>query len=192
LENINSKKDFGDFTVEQLRMLMRLAKESVEAAVNGKYLEHVPPDDLKLVQAGAAFVTLKKNGDLRGCIGHVLARIPLYKCVSEMARAAAVNDSRFSPVSPVDLKDLSYEISILTKPLPVKPEDVRVGIDGLIITRAPYTGLLLPQVPVEWGWDREQFLTQTCRKAGLSGDCWKSEDARIEAFQAIVFGEDDL
>ncbi len=190
--NLKVPKDFGVFTIKQLNILMTIAKESVEAAVNDRFLEHVPPDDATLLEPGAAFVTLKKHGNLRGCIGHVLARIPLYMCISEMARSAAVHDSRFAPVSLSELVDIAYEISILTKPEPIDPDDIKVGRDGLIISQGVYSGLLLPQVPVEWGWNREQFLIQTCRKAGLSGSAWQDSDVKLEAFRAIVFDENDI
>ncbi|MBN2714744.1 MAG: AmmeMemoRadiSam system protein B [Deltaproteobacteria bacterium] len=184
--------DFGPYTPELRRALMDMAKTSVRAAAMGDNRRLPVPDSEVLRQSGAAFVTLKKNGQLRGCIGHVIARVPLYQCVEEVARAAAIRDTRFAPVTPAELDTLSYEISILTRPEPIAAEDVVVGRDGLIITRGPYSGLLLPQVPVEWRWDREEFLSHTCRKAGLPMDCWQDDATRIEAFRAIVFGEDEL
>lgn len=186
------EKDFGPYNVELLAELMSHAKGAVKAAVLGNRLEMSLPESLVLKNNGAAFVTLKRNGRLRGCIGHVLARMPLYQCIHEVARAAAISDTRFAPVSPSELDELSYEISILTNPTPISPEDVVVGRDGLIISRQGYSGLLLPQVPIEWGWDKEQFLGHTCQKAGLPLDCWKHEGTVIKAFQAIVFDEDDL
>ena len=186
------KKDFGPYTPALRRELMNLAKDAVRAAASGNPRSASMPDSEILRQSGAAFVTLKKNGQLRGCIGHVIARVPLYECVEEVARAAATRDTRFTPVTPSELDELTYEISILTKPEPIRPEDVVVGRDGLIMSRGMYSGLLLPQVPIEWDWDREQFLSHTCRKAGLPMDCWQDEETKIEAFRAIVFGEDEL
>jgi AmmeMemoRadiSam system protein A len=109
-----------------------------------------------------------------------------------VARSAAIHDHRFSPVTAEELSDLSYEISVLTAPEPIKAEDVVVGRDGLIMSRGGRSGLLLPQVPIEWGWDREEFLRHTCRKAGLPLDCWQDPETKIEAFRAIVWGEEDL
>ena len=185
-------KDFGPYTVELRRELMSLAKAAVAAAAKG---EPAPEPDTKnplLEKDGAAFVTLKKHGDLRGCIGHVIARVPLVECVSDVARAAAIHDHRFSPVTPEELGALRYEISVLTAPEPIAPEDVVVGVHGLIMSRGGRSGLLLPQVPVEWSWGREEFLAHTCRKAGLPLDCWKDPATKIESFRAIVWGEDDL
>lgn len=187
-----SIKDFGPYDLLLRREIMTLAKKSVRAAVMGENPKETTPTSILLKNDGAAFVTLKRNGQLRGCIGHVIARVPLYQCVKEVAMAAATRDSRFSPVSGAELDEISYEISILTSPQTISADDVVVGRDGLIISRGPYSGLLLPQVPVEWEWDREQFLAQTCRKAGLPIDCWKDDETSIQAFRAIVFGEDDL
>lgn len=188
----SSETKYGPYTPELRKELMRLARTSVRAAARGETVRMAKPEAAILAESGAAFVTLKKNGQLRGCIGHVVARIPLYQCVEEVARAAAIRDPRFNPVTPAELDDLSYEISILTRPEPIRAEDVVVGRDGLIISRGGYSGLLLPQVPIEWNWDREEFLSHTCRKAGLPMDCWHDSDTRIEAFRAIVFGEDEL
>ncbi len=184
--------DFGPFGVDHRRALMALAKKAVRAASNGERFEPDEPEAKLLSDKGAAFVTLKKEGQLRGCIGHVIARVPLFECISSVARAAAIHDTRFKPVRPEELDELEYEISVLTSPEPIKPEDVVVGRDGLIMSRGGRSGLLLPQVPIEWNWDREQFLSSTCRKAGLPLDCWKDPDTTIEAFRAIVWGEEDL
>lgn len=186
------RKDFGPFRAEERRYLMNLAKESVRAAVKGQSFSPAKPADEQMMSKGAAFVTLKKEGSLRGCIGHVIARVPLYQCVSDVARAAAIHDTRFSPVTEEELAGLSYEISVLTPPVPIDPHDVIIGKHGLIMTQGSRSGLLLPQVPVEWGWNREEFLAHTCHKAGLPLNCWKEPETRIESFQAIVFGEDDL
>jgi len=187
-----SEKDFGPYGAEERRWLMNLAKQAVAAAAKGERFEAPEPPFPDLAQMGAAFVTLKKRGDLRGCIGHVIARVPLYRCIADVARSAAIHDTRFNPVGEEELGDLSYEISVLTAPEPIKAEDVVVGRDGLIMSRGGRSGLLLPQVPTEWGWDREEFLSHTCRKAGLPLDCWKDPETRIEGFRAIVWGEDDL
>ncbi len=187
-----SEKDFGPFKAAERRYLMELAKRAVTAAAKGESFQPEKPAEDILADQGAAFVTLKKAGRLRGCIGHVIARVPLFKCVADVARSAAIHDTRFSPVRPDEIADLSFEVSVLTAPEPIKAEDVVVGRDGLIMSRGGRSGLLLPQVPIEWGWDREEFLKHTCRKAGLPLDCWQDPDTKIEAFRAIVWGEEDL
>jgi MEMO1 family protein len=185
-------RDFGPFTAQDRRSLMELAKRVVSAAAHGQRYTPETPASKVLTDLGAAFVTLKKGGDLRGCIGHVIARIPLYRCIADVAEAAAIHDSRFDPVAPDELKDLTYEISVLTAPEPITPDKVVVGRDGLIMSRGYNSGLLLPQVPGEWGWGREEFLMHTCRKAGMEPTCWKDPATDIKAFRAIVWGEGDF
>jgi AmmeMemoRadiSam system protein A len=152
----------------------------------------IPPEDGtrgKLAAPGAAFVTLTKNGRLRGCIGYTEASAPLFKVVQECAVAAATEDPRFPPVSPNELPTLRIEISVLTPLVPIRPEEVEVGRHGLMVSQGRMRGLLLPQVPVEWGWDRETFLDQTCVKAGLPPSAWR-HGATLRAFTAEVFAED--
>jgi AmmeMemoRadiSam system protein A len=152
----------------------------------------IPPEEGalgKLAAPGAAFVTLTKNGRLRGCIGYTEAVAPLFKVVQECAVAAATEDPRFPAVSLNELPSLRVEISVLTPLVPIRPEDVEVGRHGLMITQGRMRGLLLPQVPVEWGWDRETFLDQTCVKAGLPPSAWR-HGATLQAFTAEVFGEE--
>jgi len=135
-----------------------------------------------------AFVTLNKKGQLRGCIGHIIGDRPLINTVAEMARAAALQDPRFPPVRPSELPDIEFEISVLT---PIRTiddiEEIKVGRDGIIITRGMNRGLLLPQVATEYGWDRTTFLEHTCVKAGLPRNAWKDEGTVIEMFSAEVF-----
>jgi len=178
------------FSRDEREALMEIAKASVSAAVNGEDYEPTAPASELLRRDGAAFVTLKENGDLRGCIGHIIATMPLFECVAEVARSAATQDYRFNPVTPDELALLTYEISVLTPPEPVEdPSTVQVGRDGLIVSRGRNRGLLLPQVPEEQGWNREQFLDGTCRKAGLPQGCWRDPQTRLERFHAVVWGE---
>ena len=135
-----------------------------------------------------AFTTLHLRGHLRGCIGYVFATQSLYRTVAETARAAAFDDPRFHPVTAEEAPELKIEISVLSPLRPIKPEEVVVGKHGLVVTQGNRRGLLLPQVPVEWNWDRETFLSQTCLKAGLAPDAWL-HDAEVQAFTAEVFGE---
>lgn len=175
-------------TEQQRKTLLRIARGAVEAAVNTKpYRAEV--DDPALEKPGAAFVTLKKQGELRGCIGTIEAHEPLYLNVARMGRASALEDYRFPPVRPAELPDLTIEISIMSKPKRVTDvNEIEVGVHGLIIEQGAHRGLLLPQVPAEWGWSREEFLDHTCRKAGLPTGEWRS-GAAIYSFQAEVFGE---
>jgi len=132
---------------------------------------------------------LKVNGQLRGCIGYPLPYKALYETVIEMAVSAASKDYRFQPISIEELTDVKIEISVLTLPKPVKDiSEIEIGKHGIIISRGSNKGLLLPQVPVEWGWDLETFLRQGCLKAGLEDNGWK-KGANIEVFAAQVFSE---
>ena len=138
-----------------------------------------------------AFVTLEKGGALRGCIGHVRAYKPLEQTVSEMAVQAALHDPRFPPVTADELDGLTVEISVMS-PLTVveNVSEIEVGTHGLIIQDGGRSGLLLPQVATDYGWDRETFLEHTCMKAGLPPDSWKQEGVTILKFTAEVFGEE--
>ena len=178
-------------TDNEKNFLLRLARQSLEAAVRPEAPEAlaVVPDAVPpgLDQPAGAFVTLRKKGHLRGCVGYVLAAKPLYQTVMEAAAAAALRDPRFPPVEPAGLADLEVEISVLSPCQPVRPEEIQVGVHGLLITRNQARGLLLPQVAVEHHWSRERFLEETCRKAALPADAWR-QGATIEAFTAEVFG----
>jgi len=177
-------------TDAQEKRLLAVARESIEYYLaNGKQKTFANTDSELAVPAGA-FVTLKEQGELRGCIGQVEAVAPLLETVASCAISSAVHDPRFPPVTGVEVPKLKIEISVLTPAVAVaKVEDIVVGRDGLIIEKGFHRGLLLPQVPEEWGWNREQFLQNLCRKAGLGPDEWKS-GAKIYSFQALVFGEE--
>jgi len=170
-------------------MLLRIARHSIEAHLAGKPVPQFAVSDT-LKTDGAAFVTLTKKGELRGCIGYTEPIMPLWKAVSECAVQAAVSDPRFPPVTSAEIGGLHIEISVLTPLERVKSLDqIVVGRDGLMITMGGRRGLLLPQVASEYGWSRDEFLQNTCRKAGLPLDAYLSPNAVIEKFQAIVFGE---
>jgi uncharacterized protein (TIGR00296 family) len=188
-----------ELTLEDGDFLVKLARESVE-----KYFVNETPDfsrvPEKLRKKGAAFVTIEKIiGDkkqLRGCIGYVEPIKPLYKTVYEVALAAAFEDPRFPPVRASELPFLVYEVSVLSsiKKLMGRPEErprlIKIGKMGLIAKKGFFSGLLLPQVPVEEGWDEETFLAYTCLKAGLSSDCWLDESVEFYYFTARVFSEE--
>ncbi len=183
----------GDLTLDEKKELMKLARYSVETYVREDRIPEVEVKHPRLKELGAAFVTLTERGQLRGWIGHVIAREPLYLCVRDVACSAAKQDPRFPPVTAGELKDLDYEISLLSPLAPVKDLTIiKVGRDGLVMRMGPYQGLLLPQVPVEQGWDREAFLSHTCNKAGMGSNCWSNPEVQILRFQGLVFKEKDL
>jgi len=168
--------------------LLELARTALEEAVRcGRVPEVAEPAEALRTPCGA-FVTLTRRGRLRGCIGHIEAFKPLYVTVRECARAAALEDPRFDPVRPAELSSLHIEISILSPLVDIAPQEVEVGRHGLLISRGGRRGLLLPQVAVEWNWDRRQFLEETCLKAGLPADAWQ-HGARIQAFTAQILQE---
>jgi len=178
---------------EQKRRLIDIARQTLTAAVAHEPAPDLATDDPALLEPRGAFVTLKKAGQLRGCIGYIEPRVSLIEAVANNAQSAALRDPRFTPVTPQELADISIEISALTPLEPVADvEDIEVGRHGLVISRGPHRGLLLPQVPVEWGWDREEFLQQTCHKAGLPPEAWKQNDTELLSFEAEVFSESDL
>jgi AmmeMemoRadiSam system protein A len=169
--------------------LLGIARQSIEAAVNGKPPPPHLPSEGKLTEDGAAFVTITIGGHLRGCIGYTMAMMPLYQCVSECAVSAAMRDPRFSPLTPREYRDIDIEISVLTPLVEIDDiGEIEVGRDGLMISKMGRRGLLLPQVATDYGWDTEEFLANTCRKAGLPVDAWK-EGAKIQKFTAFVFDE---
>ncbi len=178
----------GEFTEKERALLRRVAREAIRAKLDGRSYsppEKVPP---RLREVRGAFVTLKKHDQLRGCIGNIIGRGPLIETVANMAQAAAFEDPRFHALRPDEYDHLEYEISVLTIPHRItNPDEVEVGRHGLIMSRGWNKGLLLPQVPGEWGWDRRTFLEQTCRKAGMDKNCWKDTDTAIEVFSAEVF-----
>jgi AmmeMemoRadiSam system protein A len=139
----------------------------------------------------AAFVTLKKKSQLRGCIGEIFPRRPLYESVISNAVNAGFNDMRFYPLKKAECNDITIEISALTVPKPIASSDeIRIGIDGVVLNKNGYSAVFLPQVAPEQGWDVNQMLTQLSLKAGLPGDAWK-EGASFLVFQADVFGENE-
>jgi hypothetical protein len=171
--------------------LLRIARKSVETAVGQKKLYEPPATAFEsLLQERGAFVTLTKNGDLRGCIGYVAPFKPLYLTVRDVAAFAAVQDHRFAPVAATELPELEYEISVLS-PLRrvLDVQQIRVGTHGLVVRNGEHEGLLLPQVPVEQHWDRATFLREACRKAGLRPEAWREPDTDVFLFTALVFGE---
>ncbi|MBN2738958.1 MAG: AmmeMemoRadiSam system protein A [Spirochaetales bacterium] len=180
-----------DFTIthKEKLILIKTARLVIENHLFHKK-QDLPETTETLKQDCGAFVTLHKKGSLRGCIGYVMAVKSLINTIKDVAVSAAFRDPRFPPLSADEYSEIDLEISVISPFEPVSSiEDIQVGKHGLMIRKAGYSGLLLPQVATEYGWDRETFLTHTCYKAGLSGDEWKSKDTSIEMFTAIVFGE---
>jgi AmmeMemoRadiSam system protein A len=171
--------------------LLALAREAIAAHVDGRRPSPAEEDPALNVPRGA-FVTLKRRSDhaLRGCIGFVQPDRPLAETVAEAAVAAATQDPRFPPVSRDELSGLEVEVSALSATQPIRPEDVQVGVHGLIVRAQGRSGLLLPQVPQAYGWDREDFLAHTCLKAGLPRGAWRDPACEILAFTATVIRED--
>ena len=188
-------------TPEEGEFLVNLARQTVTQYLkSGKVVQ--APEDLssELMEPCGVFVTLntliKGEKRLRGCIGLPYPTNPLVQAVIEAAISAATQDPRFSPVAHEELDNIVFEVSVLTPPEQVTvdkpteyPTKIKVGRDGLIMERGYYKGLLLPQVPVEWNWNEEEFLCQTAIKAGLSPDAWLLKDTKIYRFQAIIFEE---
>lgn len=177
----------NEFTPEERAVLLRLAHESILSALERREISLSPPSP-HLDEPRGAFTTIYFHGTLRGCVGYVFPVASLYRTVAETARAAAFEDTRFSPVSPQEAPELDVSLSILSPLRVITPEEVEIGRHGLVVSHGGRRGLLLPQVPVEHRWDRATFMEQTCRKAGLPLDAWR-QGATLEAFTAEVFGD---
>jgi len=182
------------------KLLVKIARDAIETYIKeGRKI--APPKDLpeKLYNKSGVFVTInicKDGNELRGCIGHPYPDVALIEAIIDSGIAAAVSDPRFDPIIVDELDEVIIEVSVLTTPklIVVKtpreyPSKVQLGEDGLIVKWAWGSGLLLPQVPVEYNWSVEEFLSHTCMKAGATPDTWLSPDTKIYKFQAIIFGE---
>jgi len=175
------------------RDLLSLARRALEAHFRGEPAPRLGSDRAESFGQGRAlFVTLRRHGKLRGCIGTLSPEGDLTRMVPRFALRAAFEDPRFPPLSSEELPECDIEISVLTPPAAVEnPEAIEIGRDGLIIEAKGRSGLLLPQVATEWGFDRERFLAEVCRKAGVSPETWRESGARLWAFQAEVFAESE-
>ncbi|HUO24890.1 MAG TPA: AmmeMemoRadiSam system protein A [Candidatus Aquilonibacter sp.] len=177
----------GEFSPQERAILLDLAHESILSVLEERTISLKIPTR-HLAEPRGVFTSLHLAGQLRGCVGYVLPTCALYRAVAETARAAAFDDSRFPPVIKEEAPQLDVELSILSRPEPIRAEEVEIGRHGLLVSFHGRRGLLLPQVPIEHGWNRETFLDQTCRKAGLPDDAWR-KGAALEAFTAEVFGD---
>lgn len=191
-----------ELDIEEGKLLVKLAREAVEEYLKTRHKTKAPENiPEKLRQPCGVFVTINilTNGEkeLRGCIGYPYPTTPLIEAVIDSAISSATQDPRFYPLSLDELDKVVFEVSVLTPPQLINvektsnyPNEIKVGKDGLIVERGIFKGLLLPQVPVEWGWDEEEFLCQCCIKAGLPPDAWLLKDTKIYKFQAIIFEEE--
>ncbi len=178
--------------------LIKIARMAVtEFLSNGKRMKLESEDEKKFSFNSGVFVTLNNADGLRGCIGFPMPDKKLSHGIIDAAIAAATEDPRFSPVKLNELNDIVFEVTVLTPPVEITVNDpmeylekIKVGRDGLIISNSFSSGLLLPQVPVEYGWNVEEFLQHTCEKAGLEKDVWKNEKVKIEKFEGIVYKEE--
>jgi AmmeMemoRadiSam system protein A len=171
------------------QLLLQLARSALTLAVQEKPpLQDFPSEDF-LQQPAGAFVTLHRRGRLRGCVGQLPGRDALAEVVAHCARAAALDDSRFDPVALAELSDIEIELSVLSALEDVTLESIEPGKHGLVVSQGRQRGVLLPQVAAEFRWQAQRFLEETCVKAGLERDAWKSSATRVQAFTAEVFSE---
>lgn len=179
-------------TKEQNEYLLNIARKSIEYYLfNRAHYFVQPPCDPELLEERAVFITLKQFGNLRGCIGHMHPRSPLYKAVEEMAVAAAFEDHRFQPVKETDLNSIKIEISILSPMQRIKDyKKINLGSDGVMIRSSYNSGVFLPQVAKETGWDLDTFLSNLCsHKAGLNHDAYLDPETEIFVFQVEKISE---
>jgi AmmeMemoRadiSam system protein B/AmmeMemoRadiSam system protein A len=180
-----------DLTQAQRQELLRLARTTIEAYLETDVIPGYEGTDPALARRSAAFVTLKKGDELRGCMGDLWADTPLYRRVQELAVAAATSDPRFPPLTIEELDEVDIQISILSPPRRLADtREIEVGTHGLVLLQNGRQGVLLPQVPVDEGWDREEYLENLCLKAGLAHNCL-ADQPEFYAFTALVFGEDE-
>ncbi len=194
-ENRTSGDQIDDLTPEHKRRLMEIAKKTIRDYVLKHEVYEPQVSDQRLARVEGAFVTVHKQGRLRGCIGNIIGRQPLYLTVRDMAISAVSKDPRFNPVTPQELDQLDIEISVLSRPVEIKdPRKIEMGVHGVIVSQGPFhQGVFLPQVATETGWNREQFMSNLCaHKAGLPEDAWKDPKTRIQIFTANVFSETDV
>jgi len=179
-----------ELTEKEKNTLLDIAKNTIASKINNQDIPGFRIDSETLKQKRGAFVTLKKNGNLRGCIGYIKAYKPLWETVQEMAVAAAFHDPRFPALKKDEVDQLTFEISVLSPFKRIRDiREIEVGKHGLYIVNGYNSGLLLPQVATEYQWDRESFLEQTCYKAGLNAQAWKDKKTEIYIFSADYFGD---
>jgi AmmeMemoRadiSam system protein A len=171
------------------RALLELARRALVEAVTHRSELKLLPSDYPAAPPAGVFVSLHKRGRLRGCVGRVEATEPIAETVARCAAAAALEDPRFDPVESSEVAELEIELSVLSPLAPARPEEIVAGVHGILVSRGPQRGLLLPQVATQFRWDRERFLEETCHKAGLEREAWKDPVTQIYVFTAEVFSE---
>ena len=176
---------------ELQQKLLRMARETIVSYVRTRQAPQYEVTEPELLEKAGAFVTIKRRGQLRGCIGYVEGVKSIWETIVDMAIAASSEDPRFHPMTVDELSDFDVEISVMTPLRKGRPDEVQVGVHGILMRRGYRSGLLLPQVATENGWDRETFLAHTCLKAGLPTTAWRDPDTAIYLFSAQVFGEKD-
>jgi uncharacterized protein len=179
-----------ELTAKEQKILLETARKAINNYLRTGSQEPEPREEKSLNQRNGCFVTIKQDGQLRGCIGNFQSQRPLFKEVAEMAVSSATKDPRFYPLKIEDLDNFTLEISVLSPLNKIENiEDIEVGQHGIYLEKGFYRGVLLPQVAVEHDWDRLTFLKQTCIKAGLPTNAWQDEDAEIYIFSAQIFSE---
>ena len=190
--------DYKQITESDGEILVKTARKVVtEYLTTHKKLKLDDKIQTAYSYESGVFVTINDPSGLRGCIGYPLPDKKLFNALTDAAISAATEDPRFPPVKLSEIDKIIFEVSVLTPPIEIQVEDpldypkkIKVGKDGLIIKAGFNSGLLLPQVPIEYGWTEEQFLSHTCEKAGLSRDFWKNKEAQVLKFEGIVFKEE--
>jgi AmmeMemoRadiSam system protein A len=177
-----------EYSSEERRILLSLARQAIRCALNHEHPAIVIPSE-RLRQPRGVFTTLRIGDNLRGCVGQPFPLQPLAEAVASTAASAAMRDPRFSPLSVAEFTSVRISLSVLSPIFNIRPEEIELGRHGLLISLGGRHGLLLPQVPVEMGWNLATFLEQTCRKSGLASDAWNN-GALLEAFTTEVFGEE--
>ena len=189
----NENQEAGFLTKEQKQRLIEIARKAIESYIKERKVPDFKESDPRLSYPEGAFVTIHTHGALRGCIGNVIGRGPLFLTVRDMAISSATNDPRFPPLKKEELGDIDIEVSVLSEPRTASIDEIAMGTHGVIVSQGVHHGLFLPQVATETGWSREEFLSQLCaQKAGLPADAWKDPATKIEVFTAQVFSEKDV
>jgi AmmeMemoRadiSam system protein A len=173
-------------------LLLEVARLAVTAAVERREIPGELPRGGEFKDFGGAFVTLRRRGRLRGCIGQIVSSESLVEVVAYCAKAAALEDPRFAPIGPQELAEVEIELSVLSRLEEIAPEQIEAGKHGLMVSQGWRRGVLLPQVAIEFQWTAERLLEETCVKAGFERDAWKDSAMRIQGFTAEIFGESDL
>jgi len=181
--------NFSSITPSDKKLLLEVARRSLELSVHKRESLNEIPNDEGVNRPGGAFVTLRIRGRLRGCIGQLPSREPLIRVVAYCAKSAALEDPRFPPVRTEELPEIEIELSILSLPVTVAPDQIVAGKHGISVRQGNSRGVLLPQVAVQFHWDAKKFLEETCVKAELERDAWKNPATQIQVFTAEVFGE---